>query len=133
MRVVRRAGKTEMERFRLANSTSAATRRSRSGAFFPIMGLLMGLGAIIVLWLRGRDVIAGRMTVGELVAFNAYLLMLAWPMIAFGWVTNLFQRGTASWKRMLDVLDAEPSIADTTSLSSHGYVRRFAATSSSAT
>jgi ATP-binding cassette subfamily B protein len=76
------------------------------------MGLLMGLGAVIVLWLGSRDVIAGRMTVGGLVAFNAYLMMLAWPMIAFGWVTNLFQRGTASWTRMLDVLDATPAIAD---------------------
>jgi ATP-binding cassette subfamily B protein len=46
------------------------------------------------------------------VAFNAYLAMLAWPMIAFGWVTNLWQRGTASWKRMLEVLDAVPSIAE---------------------
>jgi ATP-binding cassette subfamily B protein len=52
------------------------------------------------------------MTVGELVAFNAYLVMLSWPMIAFGWVTNLIQRGMASWKRMLEVLDAVPAIND---------------------
>ena len=45
------------------------------------------------------------MTVGELVAFNAYLVMLAWPMIAFGWVTNLLQRGRASWGRMLEVME----------------------------
>ena len=50
------------------------------------------------------------MTIGELVAFNAYLMMLGWPMIAFGWVTNLLQRGMASWKRMLEVLDAQPAI-----------------------
>jgi ATP-binding cassette subfamily B protein len=55
---------------------------------------------------------AQRMTVGELVAFNTYLAMLAWPMIAFGWVTNLLQRGRASWERMLDVLQAESSIDD---------------------
>ena len=73
------------------------------------MGLLMGIGALLVLWLGSRDVIEGRMTIGELVAFNSYLMMLAWPMIAFGWVTNLLQRGTASWKRMLEVLDAEPA------------------------
>ena len=47
----------------------------------------------------------GRITLGEFVAFNAYLTMLAWPMIAFGWVTNMLQRGMASWKRMLEVLD----------------------------
>jgi ATP-binding cassette, subfamily B, multidrug efflux pump len=117
VRVVRAYGQEpfEIERFRIANEEYV--RRNRlliriESAFFPIMGLLMGLGAIVVLWLGSRDVIAGRMTVGALVAFNAYLMMLAWPMIAFGWVTNLFQRGTASWKRMLDVLDAEPSITD---------------------
>ena len=49
----------------------------------------MGLGALLMLWLGGREVIAGTLTVGELVAFNTYLMMLAWPMIAFGWVTNL--------------------------------------------
>ena len=76
------------------------------------MGLLMGFGALLVLWLGSREVIAGRMTVGELVAFNSYLMMLGWPMIAFGWVTNLIQRGMASWKRMLEVLDATPAIAD---------------------
>jgi ATP-binding cassette, subfamily B, multidrug efflux pump len=65
-----------------------------------------------VLWLGSREVVAARMTVGELVAFNAYLTMLAWPMIAFGWVTNLLQRGMASWKRLLEVLEAEPSISD---------------------
>src|SRR5882762_8490255 len=117
VRVVRAYGQEpfEIERFRLANEEYV--RRNRrliriQGAFFPIMGLLMGLGAVIVLWLGSRDVIAGRMTVGELVAFNSYLMMLSWPMIAFGWVTNLLQRGTASWKRMLDVLNAEPAIAD---------------------
>jgi ATP-binding cassette subfamily B protein len=117
VRVVRayRQEHFEIGRFRLANEEYL--RRNRKlirveGAFFPIMGLLMGIGALLVLWLGSRDVIAGRMTVGELVAFNSYLMMLAWPMIAFGWVTNLLQRGTASWKRMLDVLTAEPAITD---------------------
>ena len=48
----------------------------------------------------------------ELVAFNAYLTMLGWPMIAFGWVSNLLQRGMASWKRLLEVLDVEPLVSD---------------------
>ena len=52
------------------------------------------------------------MTIGEFVAFNAYLVMLTWPMIAFGWVTNMLQRGTASWTRMLDVMDTAPAMAD---------------------
>jgi ATP-binding cassette subfamily B protein len=63
-------------------------------------------------WLGSREVIAGRITVGQFVAFNAYLTMLSWPMIAFGWVTNMLQRGMASWKRMLEVLETEPAIAD---------------------
>ena len=62
-------------------------------------------------WAAG-DVIRGRITLGEFVAFNAYLVMLSWPMIAFGWVTNILQRGMASWKRMLEVLDAVPDIDD---------------------
>ena len=117
VRVVRayRQEHFELQRFRAANEEYL--RRNRKlirveGAFFPIMGLLMGIGALLVLWLGSRDVIEGRMTIGELVAFNSYLMMLAWPMIAFGWVTNLLQRGTASWKRMLDVLTAEPAITD---------------------
>jgi ATP-binding cassette, subfamily B, multidrug efflux pump len=117
VRVVRAYGQEhfEIQRFRMANEEYL--RRNRKlirveGAFFPIMGLLMGVGALLVLWLGSRDVIDGRMTVGELVAFNSYLMMLAWPMIAFGWVTNLLQRGTASWKRMLEVLAAEPAITD---------------------
>jgi ATP-binding cassette subfamily B protein len=76
------------------------------------MSFLLGLGAMLVLWLGSRQVIEGRITVGEFVAFNAYLTMLSWPMIAFGWVTNMLQRGMASWKRMLDVLEAEPAIVD---------------------
>jgi ATP-binding cassette, subfamily B, multidrug efflux pump len=105
----------EIERFRAANEEYLQRNRKLirvEGAFFPIMGLLMGIGALLVLWLGSRDVIERRMTIGELVAFNSYLMMLAWPMIAFGWVTNLLQRGTASWKRMLDVLTAEPAITD---------------------
>jgi len=67
---------------------------------------------LLVLWLGSHEVIRGRITLGQFVAFNAYLTMLSWPMIAFGWVTNTLQRGMASWKRMLEVLDTEPAIAD---------------------
>ena len=76
--------------------------------FFPSMTLFLGFGSLLVLWLGSREVIRGRITLGEFVAFNAYLVMLSWPMIAFGWVTNILQRGMASWKRMLEVLDAAP-------------------------
>ena len=117
VRVVRAYGQEAFETERFRDANEEYVRRNRKlirveGAFFPIMGLLMGVGALLVLRLGSQDVIEGRMTVGELVAFNSYLMMLAWPMIAFGWVTNLLQRGTASWKRMLEVLGAEPGITD---------------------
>ena len=117
VRVVRayRQEPFEIERFRLANEEYV--RRNRGlirvlGMYQPSMGFLMGIGALLVLWLGSREVVAGRMTVGELVAFNSYLMMLSWPMIAFGWVTNLLQRGMASWKRMLEVMDAPPAVTD---------------------
>jgi ATP-binding cassette subfamily B protein len=117
VRVVRayRQEAAEMERFRQANDDYL--RRNRrlivlQGFFFPSMGLFLGLGAMLVLWLGSGEVIRGRITIGEFVAFNSYLAMLSWPMIAFGWVTNMLQRGMASWKRMLEVLDTEPAIRD---------------------
>ena len=117
VRVVRAYGQEafEIDRFRAANSEYV--RRNRAlirlqGFYFPSMGLLMGIGALLVLWLGSRRVVAGQMTLGELVAFNAYLIMLGWPMIAFGWVSNLLQRGSASWKRLLEVLDVDPLVSD---------------------
>jgi ATP-binding cassette subfamily B protein len=117
VRVVRayRQETAEIERFRRANEEYILRNRALirlQGAYYPSMGLLMGVGALLVLWLGSREVIDGRMSVGELVAFNTYLMMLGWPMIAFGWVTNLLQRGMASWKRMLEVLDAVPAVSD---------------------
>jgi len=105
----------EIARFRVANEEYV--RRNRvlirlQGLFFPSMTLFLGFGSLLVLWLGSRAAIQGRITVGEFVAFNAYLVMLSWPMIAFGWVTNILQRGMASWKRMLEVLDAAPDIDD---------------------
>ena len=118
VRVVRAYGQEafEIARFRIANEEYL--RRNRGlirlqGFYFPSMGLLMGVGALLVLWLGSRRVVAGQMTLGELVAFNAYLTMLGWPMIAFGWVSNLLQRGMASWKRLLEVLDVAPLVSDT--------------------
>ena len=122
VRVVRayRQEPFELERFRAANHEYVRRNRSLIGLqamYFPSMGLLMGIGGLLVLWLGSREVVRGQMTIGELVAFNAYLAMLAWPMIAFGWVTNLIQRGMASWKRLLEILDAVPAVADDAVLS----------------
>lgn len=82
------------------------------GAFFPALRFLGGLGAVIVLWLGGREVIAGHITLGDFVAFGFYLTLLMWPMIAVGWVTNLFQRGAASMGRINALLATEPAIDD---------------------
>ena len=110
VRVVRayRQEAHEIGRFRVSNDEYL--RRNRvlirlQGMFYPSMTLFLGFGSLLVLWLGSREVIRGRITLGEFVAFNGYLVMLSWPMIAFGWVTNILQRGLASWGRMLDVLD----------------------------
>jgi ATP-binding cassette subfamily B multidrug efflux pump len=79
------------------------------GGFFPALTLLGGLGAVVVLWLGGRQIIDGRISVGDFIAFGFYLTLLMWPMIAVGWVTNLVQRGAASMGR-IDALFAEPVV-----------------------
>jgi ATP-binding cassette subfamily B multidrug efflux pump len=117
VRVVRayRQEAHETERFRRSNEEYL--RRNRvlirlQGAFYPSMTFFIGLGSLMVLWMGSREVIRGSITLGEFVAFNGYLALLSWPMIAFGWVTNILQRGLASWGRMLEVLEHEPSISD---------------------
>ena len=113
VRAYRREG-VEIDRFRDANREYVARNREMirvQGVFHPSLGLFLGLSALVVLWIGSREVIAGQLTIGGLVAFNAYVAMLSWPMIAFGWVTNMLQRGMAAWRRMLDVLEVEPGPA----------------------
>ena len=117
VRVVRAYGReaVEIERFQRFNDDYLARSRSviqLQSLFYPSMALFLGFSALIVLWLGSRLVVADQITVGDFVAFNAYLVMLSWPMIAFGWVTNMLQRGLAAWRRMLDVLETAPSITD---------------------
>ena len=117
VRVVRayRREEVEVERFREVNEEYVARGRAMirlQGAFHPTLAFFLGLSALLVLWLGSRRVIDGRLSIGDFVAFNAYVAMLSWPMIAFGWVTNMLQRGLAAWRRMLDVLQVEPSIRD---------------------
>jgi ATP-binding cassette subfamily B multidrug efflux pump len=105
----------EMERFREV-SREFMRRNLRlirlSGVFHPILQLFIGLGFIAVLWYGGRQAIRGDMTIGQFVQFSLYLGYLAWPMIALGWVINIFQRGMASMKRMTEIMSIEPSIRD---------------------
>jgi ATP-binding cassette subfamily B multidrug efflux pump len=81
-----------------------------AGMFNPLLTLLAGLGMLVVLWLGGREVMQGRITVGDFVAFGFYLSMLTWPMIALGWVINLFQRGAASMRRLNTIFALEPAV-----------------------
>ena len=82
------------------------------GLLNPGFSLLAGLGSVIVLGYGGRLVLRGEITVGSLVAFGFYLGMLTWPLIALGWVTNLFQRGAASMSRLDHILHARSAIAN---------------------
>jgi len=117
VRVVRayRQEAHEEDRFRRSNLEYLERNRvliRLQGAFYPSMTFFLGLGSLLVLWLGSRAVIRGEISLGEFVAFNGYLVMLAWPMIAFGWVTNILQRGFASWGRMLEIMREEPAISD---------------------
>ena len=82
------------------------------GSLYPGIQLLTGLGAVLVVLVGGRMVIGGTITLGEFVAFAAYLAMLHWPTIALGWVVNIFERGEASMGRIDEVLDTVPGIRD---------------------
>ena len=116
-RVVRAYAQEGHEEARFAATNEEYVARNRrlvaiTGILHPGIGFLMGLGSLTVLWLGGRMVVAGRITLGEFVAFGVYLAMLNWPMIALGWVVNIFERGEASMGRIHAILDAPPEIRD---------------------
>ena len=79
---------------------------------WPLLGVLTGASTVIVLWRGGIDVIRSSISLGTIVAFALYLGFLTWPMIAFGWVVNIFQRGAASMGRLNKIFDTPPDIKD---------------------
>jgi ATP-binding cassette subfamily B protein len=81
-----------------------------SGVFQPSLAFWSGVGALLAIWIGGREVIAGHITLGQFVAFTVYLGMLNWPMVALGWVINIFQRGMASYRRILELVGEPPAI-----------------------
>jgi ATP-binding cassette subfamily B protein len=89
------------------------------GMLWPTLELMLGLAVVIVLWVGGRQVLLGRINIGAFVAFNTYMVQLTWPVIALGWVINIFQRGTASLIRINEILQAKPEIADEPQVASH--------------
>ncbi len=82
------------------------------GMLWPTLEFILGVSMIITLLAGGHLVLAGRINVGQFVAFNTYMIMLIWPIIAIGWVVNIFERGTASVKRIDELLKSEPAIDD---------------------
>jgi ATP-binding cassette, subfamily B, multidrug efflux pump len=83
-----------------------------SAIFHPSLSILTGLGLLAVLWFGGRQAMAGIISSGDFVAFIFYLAMLTWPMIALGWVINLFQRGAASMGRINHIMTTAPTVTD---------------------
>ena len=81
------------------------------GLFMPLLQALIGFTFLLVLWVGGRQLLDHRISLGAFVMFNTYMGMLIWPMIAFGWVVNLMQRGTASLDRINQIIGERPSIA----------------------
>jgi ATP-binding cassette subfamily B protein len=102
---------------RFRSSNDEYVRRSLSlvriwGLFQPLLTLLLGLSLLGLLWLGGYQVMEGTITLGDFVAFLAYLAMLTWPTIALGYVINIFERGSASMGRLCDLLDSSPEVED---------------------
>ncbi|HEY7095125.1 MAG TPA: ABC transporter ATP-binding protein [Terriglobales bacterium] len=90
------------------------------GMLWPTLETMLGFAIVLVLWLGGREVLQGRITVGQFVAFNTYMVQLTWPVIALGWVINIFQRGTASMGRINEILVEKPEIDDDAAAIAHG-------------
>src|SRR4051794_35475260 len=82
------------------------------GMLWPTLETMLGLAIVLVLWLGGREVLLRRMTVGQFTAFNTFMVQLTWPVIALGWVINIFQRGTASLVRISQLMEEKPEIVD---------------------
>jgi ATP-binding cassette subfamily B protein len=93
----------ELESFQALNKDYIAKSLALTRVDGPVralMGLLMGFAALIVLWMGGGMVIRGEITAGQFVQFNAYLMMLGWPIVGLGWTLTIFQRGSTSYKRL---------------------------------
>lgn len=113
----------EIERFDAANREYVNRNIqliSTWSLFFPALSALIGITIVILLGKGGVQVVDGRISIGTWWAFYAFLVQLVWPMIALGWVTNIFQRGAASMGRLNYILTAEPSIGDSAALPQAG-------------
>ncbi|MBV8519977.1 MAG: ABC transporter ATP-binding protein [Acidobacteria bacterium] len=109
--------RAETEIFKRMNHEFVERNRSLirlTATFYPALHALIGLMFVLVFYMGGRKIVAGTMTLGSFVAFQFYLGRMIWPLIAFGWVINLFQRGMASMKRLHEIWSVQPGIVDAT-------------------
>src|SRR5580698_4985049 len=116
-RVIRAYVQEEAEIAAFETANQEYVRRSLKlvrlmGMLWPSLETMLGLAIVLVLWLGGREVVRHQMSVGDFVAFNTYMVQLTWPIIALGWVINIFQRGTASMLRINEILVEKPEIVD---------------------
>ena len=105
----------EVRQFEAANTEYIARSLPLArlmGLLWPTLEFTLGLAIVLVLWLGGRQVLSNRITIGDFGAFLTYMVQLTWPVIALGWVINIFQRGTASLKRIDEIMQEEPEITD---------------------
>ncbi len=105
----------ERARFREENEKVVKTNLGLAriqGALWPAIGLILGIAVVVLLWQGGGEVVRGRITLGQMVQFSYYLTRLSFPMIALGWVTNLWQQGRASMDRLDEIFNTPPKIRD---------------------
>jgi ATP-binding cassette, subfamily B, multidrug efflux pump len=109
----------EVRQFEAANTEYIARSLPLArlmGLLWPTLEFTLGLAIVLVLWLGGRQVLSNRISIGDFGAFLTYMVQLTWPVIALGWVINIFQRGTASLKRIDEIMQEKPEITDAPSV-----------------
>ena len=128
IRVVQAHAQEDVRRARFAALSAEYMRKNLvtarlSGVLWPLMSVFSGLAATVVLWLGGRRVLEGTLTIGQFVQFGGYLATLTWPVMAIGYVVNLYQRGSASLGRLVEILEAPVALVH--SVSDDGSPRRL--------
>ncbi|OAI43785.1 hypothetical protein AYO38_10385 [bacterium SCGC AG-212-C10] len=117
MRTIKAYAQEEAEIEHFARANREMMRRSMdwaryTGALWPLMVLATGASTILVLWFGGRDVVNGQITLGQFVQFNGYLLLLANPLMSLGWTVTAVQQGSASLRRISEILNTKAGVAD---------------------
>ncbi len=117
MRTIKAYAQEDSETATFIEANQEMKRRSMSWAYYtaamqPLMVVLTGASLILVLWLGGHDVVAGKITIGEFVQFNTYLGVLANPIMSLGWTVTVLQQGMAAMKRVSEILNTQPRIRD---------------------